>query len=186
MNRTVACIKKLRIKLYLWKWRRFLIAGRNFTFGRGTIFYAKDKITIGDDVYFGRYCNVETDMIVGNQVLVANNVGFVGRNDHNHQQVGVPIRRSVSVRDDGFQIPLSKRIITIGDDVWIGYGAIIYSGVRIGDGSVIAAGSVVIGDVEPFTIVGGVPARKIADRFDKADRKRHIDLCRKQYHCFRS
>lgn len=57
--------------------------------------------------------------------------------------------------------------ITIGNDVWVGARSIILDGVTIGDGAIIAAGSVVIRDVEPYSIVGGVPARLIRFRFDK-------------------
>lgn len=53
----------------------------------------------------------------------------------------------------------------IGNDVWIGARAMILSGVKIGDGAVIAAGAVVTKDVEPYTIVGGVPAKPIRKRF---------------------
>ena len=56
--------------------------------------------------------------------------------------------------------------IVLGHDVWIGYEAVILSGVRIGDGAIVAARAVVAGDVEPYTIVGGVPARPIRRRFD--------------------
>lgn len=53
--------------------------------------------------------------------------------------------------------------VKIKDDVWIGAGAIILSGVTIGECSVIGAGAVVTKDVEPYTVVAGVPARKIKD-----------------------
>ena len=55
----------------------------------------------------------------------------------------------------------------IGHDVWIGYGAFIKSGVRIGNGAVVGMGAVVTRDVEPYTVVGGNPARKISERFPK-------------------
>lgn len=61
----------------------------------------------------------------------------------------------------------SKRIdlpVTIGEDVWIGSGAIIFPGVNIGDGAVIGAGSVVKTDVEPLGIYVGMPAKKIGTR----------------------
>ena len=60
----------------------------------------------------------------------------------------------------------NKGDIIIGNDVWIGYNAVILSGVKIGDGAIIGAKAVVTKDVEPYSIVGGVPAREIRKRFD--------------------
>lgn len=57
--------------------------------------------------------------------------------------------------------------IIIGNDVWIGYEAVILSGVTIGDGAVIGCRAVVTKDVPPYTIVGGVPAKPIRKRFDE-------------------
>ena len=62
----------------------------------------------------------------------------------------------------------NKGDITVGNDVWIGYEAVILSGVTIGDGAIIGARAVVTKDVPPYTIVGGVPARPIRRRFDEA------------------
>lgn len=53
----------------------------------------------------------------------------------------------------------------IGNDVWIGYDAVIMAGVRIGDGAIIGTRAVVTKDVEPYSIVGGVPAKEIRKRF---------------------
>jgi hypothetical protein len=58
--------------------------------------------------------------------------------------------------------------VTIGHDVWIGHGATILPGVSIGTGAVVGAGAVVSKDVAPFTIVGGVPAKPIRERFPRA------------------
>lgn len=60
----------------------------------------------------------------------------------------------------------NKGDIVIGNDVWIGYGAVIMAGVHIGDGAIIAARAVVTKDVPPYTIVGGTPAKDIRKRFD--------------------
>ena len=60
----------------------------------------------------------------------------------------------------------NKGDIVIGNDVWIGYEAVIMAGVHIGDGAIIGTRAVVTKDVPPYTIVGGVPARKIRNRFD--------------------
>lgn len=62
----------------------------------------------------------------------------------------------------------NKGDIIIGNDVWIGYEAVIMAGVRIGDGAIVAARAVVTKDVPPYTIVGGVPAREIRKRFEPA------------------
>ena len=62
----------------------------------------------------------------------------------------------------------NKGNIVIGNDVWIGYEAVILSGVTIGDGAIIGSRAVVTKDVPPYTIVGGVPARPIRKRFDEA------------------
>lgn len=61
----------------------------------------------------------------------------------------------------------NKGDIVIGNDVWIGYEAVILSGVTIGDGAIIGTRAVVTKDVPPYTIVGGVPAKPIRKRFDE-------------------
>lgn len=58
-----------------------------------------------------------------------------------------------------------KHHVVIGNDVWIGANATILNGVHIGDGAIVAAGAVVVKDVPPYTIVGGVPAKEIKKRF---------------------
>ena len=60
----------------------------------------------------------------------------------------------------------NKGDIVVGNDVWIGYEAVILSGVTIGDGAIVGARAVVTRDVPPYTIVGGVPAKPIRKRFD--------------------
>jgi chloramphenicol O-acetyltransferase type B len=62
--------------------------------------------------------------------------------------------------------------VIIGNDVWIGAGAMVLDGVRIGDGAVVAAGAVVTKDVEAYSIVGGIPAKPIGKRFPDEKRQR--------------
>lgn len=62
-----------------------------------------------------------------------------------------------------------RKPIKIGDYVWIGAGATVLQGVDVGEGAVVAAGAVVVNDVAPFTIVGGVPAKKIGERAKELD-----------------
>ena len=70
----------------------------------------------------------------------------------------------------------NKGDIVIGNDVWIGYDAVILSGVTIGDGAIIGARAVVTKDVPPYTIVGGIPARHIRKRFDEEAVTRLMEL----------
>lgn len=70
----------------------------------------------------------------------------------------------------------NKGDIVIGNDVWIGYDAVIMAGVRIGDGAIIGTRAVVTKDVEPYSIVGGVPAKEIRKRFAPEVIKRLLEL----------
>lgn len=70
----------------------------------------------------------------------------------------------------------NKGDIVIGNDVWIGYEAVVMAGVHIGDGAIVAARAVVTKDVEPYTIVGGVPAKAIRPRFDAGTAARLQEL----------
>lgn len=114
-------------------------------------------VTIGHHVQFGHNCRIQCDIMFGNYILMAHNVSFVGKNDHNTCIAGKEIW--FSGRGD-------SQKTRIGNDVWIGHGAIIVAGVSIGDGAIIAAGAVVVKDVAPCTIVGGNPAHFIKNRFD--------------------
>lgn len=65
-----------------------------------------------------------------------------------------------------FQKADDNKVFEIGDAVWIGYEAVIFAGVKIGDGAIIGTRAVVTKDVPPYTVVGGVPAKPIKKRFD--------------------
>ena len=70
----------------------------------------------------------------------------------------------------------NKGDIIVGNDVWIGYEAVILSGVTIGDGAIIGSRAVVTKDIPPYTIVGGVPAKPIRKRFDDVTIARLLEL----------
>ncbi|MCW5515594.1 CatB-related O-acetyltransferase [Muriicola sp. Z0-33] len=83
------------------------------------------------------------------------------------KQIGITYVKSQLF--DEFEKPVDeegKYSISIGNDVWIGYGVSIMDGVTIGDGAIIASNSLVNKDVEPYAIVGGSPAKYIKSRFD--------------------
>jgi acetyltransferase-like isoleucine patch superfamily enzyme len=154
-------------------WRQHLI-GRGFHAGRRVVMWAPNKIVIGENCYIGRYSQIECDAEIGHNVIMANMVAFVGRYDHHFQHVGTPTRLAMQIRDPGYDWKGHDMKVVVGDDVWIGYGAIILSGVTIGEGAVIASGAVVTKDVEPYVVVGGNPARTICPRFaDPAELEIH-------------
>lgn len=72
--------------------------------------------------------------------------------------------------------PVSKGDVVIGNDVWLGYGATILSGVKIGDGAVIAAKALITKDVPPYSIAGGCPAKVIKYRFSPTTIERLLSL----------
>ncbi len=78
--------------------------------------------------------------------------------------------------DKDFREARRQAVVEIGNDVWIGHGAIVLPGVTIGHGAVIAAGAVVTKDVAPYDVVGGVPAKHIKWRFAQSIRKRIMAL----------
>lgn len=130
-------------------------------------------LDIGNDVYVGKYCSIVVDGSIGNDVLIANNVGLVGRHDHDHRAIGVGIRRAPWIGDEDYEGPgLSERLV-VEDDVWIGFGSVVLSGATIGRGAIVAAGSVVIDDVPPYSIVAGNPAAVISHRFDESEIAEH-------------
>ena len=146
------------------KWRKYQI-GINFHIGRGVNFWAKNNIKIGDNFYLGRNSQIECDVVIGDNVICGNNVAFVGKYDHNFKEIGFSTRLSSQIRNKDYNWKGLDSKTIVEDDVWIGYGAVIMSGVKIGRGSIIAAGSVVAKNVLPYCIVGGNPAKKIAVRF---------------------
>ncbi|MFA7289738.1 MAG: acyltransferase [Melioribacteraceae bacterium] len=168
----------IRLKLI---WRRFII-GKNFHAGLGVRLWAKNSLVIGDNFYIGRYSQIECDACIGDNVIFANYVALVGKYDHHYQQIGVPIRLASQIRDSDYNWRGLNEMTVIEDDVWVGYGSIIMSGVRIEKGSIIAAGAVVTKDVDAYSIYGGVPAKKIRSRFDSVQElEKHIKLYKLNY-----
>lgn len=161
-------------------WRRLFLrklairgnvtVGANVHVGLGSVIWAPRHLTIGRDVYIGKGTTIQVDGQIGDQTLIANNVGIVGRRDHDSAQIGTPVRSSRWVGD--FPREMSEPT-TVGSDVWIGYGAIVLSGITVGDSSIVAAGAVVTSNVPPNTIVAGVPATPRGKRFTEPDFEKH-------------
>jgi acetyltransferase-like isoleucine patch superfamily enzyme len=112
------------------------------------------SLTIGDSVFVGTGVEIDVaaSVAVGAHTLIAPGV-FITDHAHNHER---------GRRHDEQGTRLAP--VVIGADAWLGVRAIILSGVTIGDGAVVGAGAVVTKDVAPYTIVVGIPARKIGER----------------------
>lgn len=117
-------------------------------------------LRIGDRSQLGHRCRIGNQVRIGNDVVMGPDV-VIMTSSHAFEEPDVPINQ---------QGELPIRLVSIGNDVWIGTRVIILPGVTIGDHAVIGAGAVVSDDVPPFAIVGGVPARIIRYRGDKGIR----------------
>lgn len=144
---------------------RWIKYGKNAHVQWSTTFWAPQrKIQLGNNVGIGFNCVVRSDLTIGNDVLIAPHVAMLSRYTHRYDVVGTSILQSP--RGD-------KGEIVIEDDVWIGFGAIILSGVRIGRGSVIAAGAIVRNDVPSYSIL--IPRQEcvLKSRFSPEEIEEH-------------
>ena len=122
------------------------------------------------NVYIGPGCNIYPKVTVGPMTIFANNVSIMG-GDHRYDVIGLPV---------GLTGRAEIKPTVIGMDCWLGAHSIINCGVKIADGCIIAAGAVVTKDTEPYGIYGGVPAKRIKDRFaTEEETKKHIELISK-------
>lgn len=119
------------------------------------------KVKLSD---IGKFCSISWNVTIGALEHPLNAVSMHA----------FSFRKSFGLCDEDRSLPQKR--VTIGNDVWIGCGAIIKSGVTIGDGAVIGAGACVLHDVEPYEIVGGIPAKHIRYRFPEHIRSRLIKL----------
>ncbi len=154
----------LFVKQFLFVGRNVKV-GRNFHLGLMTWISAPDRLEIGDDVLIGKLCTIQCNGSIGDGVLIANNDGVIGRIDHEFREIGILVRNAPHISSSKSLQKDCRSRIDIGSDVWIGFGSTILSGVSIGRGAIVAAGSVVMGNVGAYDIVSGNPARRIGRRF---------------------
>ena len=121
--------------------------------------YVNKNFKSGPYCHFGEGCYIGQNVSVGKYVMCGPEV-VIAMGEHNFKSVGVPIIFSGQ--------PQIKNTI-IGDDVWIGYRALIRQGIKVGNGAIIAMGATVTKDVPAYAIVGGIPAKVLGYRFDSID-----------------
>jgi acetyltransferase-like isoleucine patch superfamily enzyme len=151
--------------------------GDNVVIEEGALLLAPERIRIGSNVYIGHYAILRgyprNDLVIGDDTWIGqfcyiNSAGGVEIGSRVGIGPGVKIMSSQH-SEEGRHVPvllceLEYAKVTVEDDCDIGMGAIILPGRRVGRGSIVGAGAVVTHDVEPYTVVAGVPARKIGER----------------------
>ncbi len=139
--------------------------GKNVHIGIGSVLDSHAGLEVADDVYIGKYCCIECDGYIGRGTMIANQVGLIGRRDHDYHSIGRDIRHAPWIGDVTSPTCLREMRLIIEGDCWIGFGAIVLTGVTVGRGAIVGAGSVVTRDVEPYSIVAGNPATRFGARF---------------------
>jgi acetyltransferase-like isoleucine patch superfamily enzyme len=162
-------LKWQKKRIFMWIMRffgyRFRQTGKCFFCLGTSSYFKKNSVSVKDYVFINRNARFSANVEIGHFVQIGANVAIVG-GDHDFGVCGVPL--AFTRKDQKEEL-----VTIIEDDAWVGHGAIIISGVRIGRGAIIAAGAVVTKDVPPYAIVGGVPAKVIRYRFTAEEQTIH-------------
>lgn len=162
LNDIIRYLKKIKCQVL---WRRNNRHNETYVIGLCDI----SKVTVGKGTYgelaIYNESNPNCALDIGNYCSIAHNVSFILSGEHDYSKLSTypfKVKMKISQTEE-----ICKGRIRVDDDVWLGYGATILSGVHIGRGAVVAAGSLVTKNVPPYAIVGGVPAKIIKYRFDE-------------------
>jgi acetyltransferase-like isoleucine patch superfamily enzyme len=165
---------------FLWPLKFYLIkfslkkTGKNFRFGSNCTFSDHRNIEVGDNVFIADNSVIAgiIPIKIGNNVMFGPEVMIMG-GDHNMSVVGKPMRY---VHTGGRNIP-----IELEDDVWVGARVLILKGVKIHEGAVVGAGSLVTKALPPYSVNVGSPCKTLKCRFSKEDLKEHLKLVKSKY-----
>ncbi len=168
MKKFINLLRLFKRRYYIWKYGLKQVHSTFIAAPRCSI--AKD-FKGGEYSYVGPGLSIYPGVSIGKYTMIANNVHIIG-GDHCFNKVGIPI--IFSGRE-----PRKETII--GSDCWIGAYSVVMTGVHIGDGAIVAAGSVVTKNIPPYAIVGGVPTKLIRMRFNEDEIKKHQAMLEKDY-----
>lgn len=155
---------------------RFAEKGKNCRITGNIIVNSPAKVRLGNNIYIGPYGIIYStikEVIIQDDVIIGPRVTIMTA-DHNIRNVGIEI-----INDSNIPNECCGDVI-IEKGVWIGCNVTILKGVTVGRGAVIAAGAVVTKDVEPYSIYGGVPAKRIGMRFTKEQILNHEEILKYQ------
>jgi acetyltransferase-like isoleucine patch superfamily enzyme len=166
------CILREKSKIYpeakIWntsKIKENIIIGRNTHIAGILLVWGNcGKIEIGEDCYIGENSRIYSaiEITIGNRVQIAHNCNIFDNNVHSITPHERHLEFIQNISKGAYKLfDLNEKKIIIKDDAWIGANAIILKGVTIGEGAIVAAGSVVLKDVADYIVVAGNPARKI-------------------------
>lgn len=151
-----------------YKLRGYTI-GKKLVIGK-SVKIEKEGFILGDYVYIGQYSYIGPKTKIGNFCMLSDNVNIIGH-DHNFSKAGIPILLAGR--------PENEPETVIEDDVLIGHAVTIIRGVKIGEGSIVGANSVVTKDIPPYSIFAGNPAKFIRFRFTEEEQKIHKNFLEK-------
>ena len=169
---------RLSGKLKRWELRDRLEACGQRVQIPGSVQVVGNHLRLGNDVYLGEnnlFMCANAPIIIGDHTMFGPGVTMVS-GDH---RIDVPGKYMTEV-GEADKLPENDQPIVLEGDNWIGANVTILKGVTIGEGAVIAAGALVIKDVPPYAICGGVPAKVIKYRFEGAELDAHIAMLEKR------
>lgn len=156
---------------------KFAAIGQNVIFEPGVLIFHPENIRLGSNIYVGHYALLKG--YYKNEMVIGDNT-WIGQQCFLHSAGGLKIGSRVGIgpsvkiitsfhREEGLGVPIllssiATAEVVIEDDCDVGIGAIVLPGVKIGQGSIVGAGAVVTRNVEPYSVVAGVPARLLRKR----------------------
>lgn len=162
-----------RILMFLYR-DQFASCGKGVYFYPTKSYFFYKTIEIGNNVYIGpgaMFLATDSSIKICDKVSFGPNVSIIGGN-HSFHIIG----KFMSDYKFPDKLPSDDQPVIIETDVWVGTGAIILKGVTIGRGAIIAAGAIVIRDVPPYALVGGIPARVLKFRWNTEEILKHEEM----------